>query len=108
MSELLQRIRGIDVLTLSEMHIESDDEHSAVYHIPGYSCFVSRPRNAGKGGGVGAYITDGITWVRREDLEVDDIETIWIELWPCRQHCKGILIATIHRPPDRHPGSPRR
>eukprot|EP00795_Rhopilema_esculentum_P010725 gene10725-19504_t len=97
--ELLHSFRGIDVLTLNERHIESDDEHSAIYDIPGYS-FVSRPRNAGKGGGVGVYISNDITWDRQEDIEVDEIESIWIEIWPSRQHCKGILIATIYRPPD--------
>ena len=98
-SVLLQRFRGIDVLTLSETHIESDDEHGAIYDIPGYS-FVSRPRKAGKGGGVGAYISNDVTWDRREDLEVREIESVWIEIWPSRQHSKGILIATIYRPPD--------
>ena len=78
-SELLQSFCGIGVLTLSETHIESDVDHSAVYDIPGYS-FVSRPRKAGKGGGVGVYISDYITWDRREDLEVDDIESFWIEM----------------------------
>ena len=69
------------------------------HYIPGYS-FVSRPRKAGKGGGVGVYISDDITWDRRQDLEVDEIESIWIEIWPSRQHCKGILIDTIYWPPD--------
>ena len=69
------------------------------HYIPGYS-FVSRPRKAGKGGGVGVYISDDITWDRRQDLEVDEIESIWIEIWPSRQHCKGILIDTIYRPPE--------
>lgn len=98
-SVLFQRFRGIDVLTLSETHIESDNEHSALYDIPGYS-FVSRPRKAGKGGGVGVYMSDDISWDHRNDLEVEEIESVWIEIWPSRQHCKGILLATIYRPPD--------
>eukprot|EP00794_Sanderia_malayensis_P000892 gene892-189_t len=98
-SVLLQTFRGIDVLTLSETHIESDDEHRVFYNISGYS-FVSRSRKAGKGGGVGVYISDDVTWDRRKDLEVEEIESVWIEIWPCRQHWKGILFSTIYRPPD--------
>ena len=55
-----QSFHGINDLTLSETHIENDGEHSAFCNIPGYS-FVSRPRNAGKGGGVGIYISDDAT-----------------------------------------------
>ena len=86
-SVLLQTFRSIDVLTLSETHIESDDEHRAFYNIPGYS-FVSRPRKAGKGGGVGVYISEDVTWDRRNDLEVEEIESVWIEIWPSRQLAK--------------------
>ena len=32
--------------------------------------------------------------------EAEEIESIWIEIWPSRQHCKGILLTTIYRPPD--------
>lgn len=98
-SVLLQTFRSIDVLTLSETYIESDDEHCAFYNTPSYS-FVSRPRKAGKGGGVGVYISDDVTWDRRKDLEMKEIESVWIEIWPSRQHCKGILVSTIYRPPD--------
>ena len=33
-------------------------------------------------------------------LRLMTLKTIWIEIWLARQHCKGILIATIYRPPD--------
>ena len=83
-------------MTLSEAHIEGNDGHSALHDIPGYS-FVSRPRKGGKGGGVGVYISDDITWELRKDLEAEEIESIWIEIWPSRQHNKGILVTTIYR-----------
>ena len=68
-SVLLQSFRGIDILVLSETHIEGDGEHSAFCDIPGYS-FVSRQRKAGKDGGVGVYISHEIIGDRRKDLEV--------------------------------------
>ena len=70
----------------------------AIY-IPGYS-FVNRPRKSGKGGGVAAYIGDGIVWDRRHDVknENDNIEAIWIELRP--KHSKSFLVGIMYRPPD--------
>ena len=79
---LFQSFPGMDILTLSETHLEEKNELvEASSCIPGYS-FVSRPRKSGKGGGVAAYIKDGIIWNRRQDLEIDSIETIWIEIRP--------------------------
>ena len=98
-SELFQSFKGIDILTLSETHIDEQDglEPDSYYDIPGYS-FISRPRKSGKGGGVGAYISDGLIWDRRLDLENEKIEVVWLEIRP--KCSKGILIASVYRPPD--------
>ena len=73
-------------------------EHELLfYDIAGYS-FISRSRKSGKGGGVGVYVSDEISWVRRLDLENEDIEVLWIEIHP--KCSKGILIASVYRPPD--------
>ena len=65
--------------------------------IDGYS-FISKPRKSAKGGGVGAYISSSVPYHRRLDLELDDIECLWIEvLFP---KSKGFLIGFIYRPPD--------
>ena len=99
-SELLQSFNGIDKLTLSETHIQKDSENDngALYDIPGYS-FESRSQNSGKGGCVGVFISDKILWDRLGDLEDEELEILWIEVWPSRKHCKGILIAIMYRPP---------
>ena len=100
--ELFQNFDGIDILTLSETHIQKDSENDndAQYNIPGYS-FESRPRNFGKGGGVGVFISSKVPWDRRQDLEDKELEILCIEVWPSRKHSKGILIAIMYRPPDR-------
>ena len=100
-SQRFQSFNGIDILTVSETRIQKDSENDndALYDIPGYS-FESRPRNSGKGGGVGVFISDKIPWDRRGDLEDKELEIMWIEVWPSRKHCKGILIAIFYRPPD--------
>ena len=65
--------------------------------IDGYS-FISKPRKSAKGGGVGAYISSSVPYHRRLDLELDDIECLWIEvLFP---KSKGFLVGFIYRPPD--------
>ena len=100
MLELLQSFKGIDILTLSETHIDEKGEleHELLfYDIADYS-FISRSRKSGKGGGVGVYVSDEISWVRRLDLENEDIEVLWIEIRP--KCSKGILIASVYHPPD--------
>eukprot|EP00795_Rhopilema_esculentum_P001269 gene1268-15649_t len=52
-------------------------------------------RKSGKGGGVGAYIGDGVVWDRRYDLDNNNIEAIWIEIRP--KHSKSFLVGI--RPP---------
>ena len=55
-SKLLHSFPGIDILSLSETHVEAGlEQEKAIYDLPGYT-FVNRPRNHGKGGGVGTYI----------------------------------------------------
>ena len=63
-------------MSLSETHIEAGlEQEEAIYDVHGYS-FINRPRKSGKGGGVAAYIGDGVVWDRRYDLENDNIEAI--------------------------------
>ena len=97
-AELLQSFPGMHILSLSETHIEArSDQEDGVYDIPGYS-FISRPRKSGKGGGVGAYILDGISWDRRDDLENENIEAIWLEVRP--SHSNSFLLCIMYRPPE--------
>ena len=92
---VLDDFHKIQILSLSETHLSSDDEPQA--QIDGYS-FIRKPRKSAKGGGVGAYISSSVPYHRRLDLELDDIECLWIEvLFP---KSKGFLIGFIYRPPD--------
>ena len=98
---VLDDFHKIQILSLSETHLSTNDEPQA--QIDGYS-FISKPRKSAKGGGVGAYISSSVTYHRRLDLELDDIECLWIEvLFP---KSKGFPIGFIrapgfiYRPPD--------
>ena len=66
--------------------------------IPGYG-LQGKDRLTGEGGGVAVYIKDTLCWHRRQDLETDDIECIWIEL-SFNNKSRPILLGNIYRPPD--------
>ena len=82
LQELIERHRAVDILTVSETHIVDDryDDNEHLYKIPGY-VFINRNRKHGLGGGVAMYIKESIDWVRRDDLENDSIECIWLEVF---------------------------
>ena len=44
------------------------------------------------------YIKESIDWVRRDDLESDSIESIWLDVFV--KNSKSFLLATCYRPPD--------
>ena len=46
-------------------------------------------------GGVGMYILQNVHYVRRSDLETDNLECIWIEVIP--EHGKNFLVASGYR-----------
>ena len=50
------------------------------------------------GGGVGLYVSDRMSYERRDDLEPDSIECIWVEVL-CKK-AKNFLIGCVYRPPD--------
>ena len=65
-------------------------------NLPDYS-IVRRDRNR-NGGGVAMYIRNSLTFIRRNDLETDDVECIWIEI-KCKQR-QPVLIGSLYRPPS--------
>ena len=49
-------------------------------------------------GGIGLYISESVPFQRLIDLEVNDIECIWIEILLPKS--KGFCIGVIYRPPN--------
>ena len=72
------RGRDIDFLTLSETHTQNTDNFE-IFSIPGYH-YIRKSRATGNGRGVGVYISDKHDFVRGKDLELTEIESIWIEI----------------------------
>ncbi|XP_057311814.1 uncharacterized protein LOC130649536 [Hydractinia symbiolongicarpus] len=92
---LLNEHKNIDILTLSETHINTKayTENPNLYHIPGYT-FISRNRKTGLCGDVGMYISNRIKWKRRSDLEHRDLECIWIEIF--QKNSKTFLVGSLY------------
>jgi len=98
--EVLTTNPQLDIITLSETHICTDLYDNLYHIIPGY-IFIKRNRSKGKGGGggggVGMYIKNGLNWKRRTDLELKELENIWIEVFINKS--KNLLICSLYRPP---------
>ena len=50
------------------------------YKIKRQNRYDNDPNVSGKGGGVLFYVADHINYVRRNNLESSDIESIWLEI----------------------------
>ena len=75
-----------------------NNTQSDVYNIPGYN-FVSQPRSAKIGGGVGIYVDSRLDFKTRSDISrlSSHIECLFIEIK--QLHKVNILIGCIYRPP---------
>lgn len=63
--------------------------------ISGFKLF-RRDRNR-SGGGMLVYVPEHIKAVRREELEVDEVEVLWIEI---KIGNMAVLVCNVYRPPD--------
>jgi len=77
--DLLSSYQSIDILTLSETHITQSENIDKLYEVSGFN-FEKRNRVTGRGGGVAVYISHGINYIRRTDLENNKLENIVIEM----------------------------
>ena len=58
----------------------------------------SKDRPGNNHGGVIAYVKEQINFVRRQDLEILNVECIWPESRICNN--KRVLLGTFYRPPN--------
>ena len=65
--------------------------------LQGY-LFINRGRLKREGGRIRTFIKEGVDCKRRKDLQLENIEIMWIEFFI--KYSKNILIATLYRPPD--------
>ena len=94
---LFHECKNIDILSLSETHVTRYNNINDLYKIDDFE-FVHRNRKNGKGGGVGIYLRNSLKWNRRQDLENEHVENIWIEINIPKS--SSILLGVYYRPPN--------
>lgn len=81
---------------ITESHLNNSHVDTRL-QIDGYK-LIRNDRRKGKGGGVCVYMRDDMNWQRRHDLEREDNESIWLELFIKKS--KSLLVGFVYRPPD--------
>ena len=97
--ELLLKIKQypFDVISMSETWLKENPLLLKHVTILGYNCEF-RSRNSIRGGGVGAYIKETLTYKRKSDIEAKelDLEHLWLE-FPGRNKNSKLLLGTMYR-----------
>ena len=96
---LTAELSKFDVICLSETWFTKNINPSDA-SIPGYQTPFRYDRPHDNHGGVAVYIKDSIPCSRRNDLELETVECVWIEL---HLKSKRLLIGTFYRPPNASP-----
>ena len=86
--------KPFDVLTFSETHLDSTICDAEI-QLDGYS--VERNDRNRRGGGVAAFVSNTINYIRKYEFEHPDIESVWVEIK--LTNSRPILIGTFYRPP---------
>ena len=97
LEELLSDFPKIDILGLSETHLEKSLEETDFCSIENYD-MIKKNQSIGTHGGVALYISDRVKYKRRKDLERERLECIWIEI--IETNVRPFLLGCIYRPPD--------
>ena len=86
-----------DVVTMSETWLKNNPHLLSYVNIPGY-CSIFWNRDRVRGGGVGAYVREGISFKRRFNIEniESDLEHLWIEIQGRNKHNK-MLLGVVYR-----------
>lgn len=89
--------RGIHLLGVAETWLDSSIADGEVT-IPHYQLH-RKDRSGQQGGGVAFYCHDSVIARRRPDLEMPDLEVLWLEVGSHK--ATNTLIGCCYRPPDR-------
>ena len=97
-SLLLTKCTNIDILFLQETFLNSTRPDN-VYNIPGYSLHRRGRRGNKSGGGLLAYIADGVKAKRNFDLDDECVESLWFNVYPHKSN-RSILVGVLYHPPS--------
>jgi len=93
---LNENSKYIHLFGFSETHT-NDTVLDAELAIPGFT-LERKDRFSGQSGGVSLYVRDDLQYRRRTDLEDDNLEFLWVEIFI--KNSKSLLISSAYRPPD--------
>lgn len=88
-------LRNFDVICITETWLDPRTQNSAL-NINGFNLY-RRDRDGDNHGGICVYVQENVYSCRRSDLELPNIESIWIEVVT---HNTKQLIGTFYRPPN--------
>ena len=74
-----------------------DHKMSGAFKIKGFQTPFRKDNSSNGGGGIIVYVKNGIMAKRRQDLEDDNIEFLWVEITPTKG--KPFLLGTVYRNP---------
>ena len=101
--DLLLNSSGNDIHLFGLSESKLNDSHTSnFFNIKNFQLFrkdrvISAVRPE-QGGGIIVYVKDGIKCERRLDLECENIECIWLEIFP--KNSKSFLIGSMYRHPN--------
>lgn len=89
-------LRDCGILSFTETWLHESDNNES-FNLPGYHSPFCFYRNDRIGGGISVYVSDKLVVNRRDDLEVEGVECVWVEI--ISRHSK-FLFGTFYRPPN--------
>ena len=93
----LQLTPNYDIIAVSETWLDHN-VHNNNFNIAGYHPLFRRDRpGPGQGGGVATWVSSDLVAKRRLDLELNDVEAIWLEI---RSNNNKFLLCTVYGPPN--------
>lgn len=99
---LLNSSNKVDIFGLCETFLKTNIDDKTI-SIDGYT-IERKDRDAissiqtNNGGGILIYLANHIDYVRRHDLETDDIESVWVEIRV--KNSKSFLLCSVYRQPS--------
>lgn len=85
-----------DIICISETKL-NDSVPTEKILIDGYKQPIRKDRPINSGGGLAVYTNNSISFSRREDIENNNIENLWIEVYSLRTK---FLLGLFYRPPN--------
>ena len=92
---LFSELSNYSVISVSETWLDQRTSDNDIA-LEGFKTF-RRDREGDNHGGVCVYVTESIFSKRRQDLELPNLECVWVEI---KTHSKKLLIGTFYRPPN--------